>query len=176
MNSLELYFLIVLIDYTQPFTYSFKMHVAWLWRIRHNARHWELHQWNSCASCLHRAYSLVKTPDRKVKVAQLCPTLCNPRDYTVSRPEYWNGQPFPSPGDLPNPGIKPRSPALQADSLLAEPQGKPQNIGVGSPSLLQQIFPTQELNQGLLHCRWILYQDRQGEGLWGYKKGESESM
>ena len=41
-----------------------------------------------------------------------------------SRPEYWNGLPFPSPGDLPNPGIKPRSPALQADSLPAEPQGK----------------------------------------------------
>ena len=42
-----------------------------------------------------------------------------------SRPEYWNGQPFPSPGDLPNPGIKLRSPALQVDSLPAEPQGKP---------------------------------------------------
>ena len=42
-----------------------------------------------------------------------------------SRPEYWNGQPFPSPGDLPNPGIEPRSPALQADCLLAEPPGKP---------------------------------------------------
>ena len=42
-----------------------------------------------------------------------------------SRPEYWSGQPFPSPGDLPNPGIKPRSPALQADSLPAEPPGKP---------------------------------------------------
>ena len=41
-----------------------------------------------------------------------------------SRPEYWSGKPFPSPGDLPNPGIEPRSPALQADSLLAEPQGK----------------------------------------------------
>ena len=38
-----------------------------------------------------------------------------------SRPEYWSGQPFPSPGDLPNPGIKPRSSALQADSLPAEP-------------------------------------------------------
>ena len=42
-----------------------------------------------------------------------------------SRPEYWSGKPFPSPGDLPNPGIEPRSPALQADSLPAEPQGKP---------------------------------------------------
>jgi len=37
-----------------------------------------------------------------------------------SRPEYWSGYPFPSPGDLPNPGIEPRSPALQADSLPTE--------------------------------------------------------
>ena len=42
-----------------------------------------------------------------------------------SRPEHWSGEPFPSPGDRSNPGIKPRSPALQADSLPAEPQGKP---------------------------------------------------
>ena len=41
-----------------------------------------------------------------------------------SRPEYWSGWPFPSPGDLPNPGIKPRSSALQMDSLPAEPQRK----------------------------------------------------
>ena len=45
-----------------------------------------------------------------------------------SRPEYWSGQPFPSPGDLPNPGTKPRSPALQADSLPAETAGKPNSI------------------------------------------------
>ena len=66
--------------------------------------------------------------------------------------------PFPLPGDLRNPGIKPRSPALQADSLPAEPQGKPKNTGVGSLSLLQWIFQTQESNQGLLHCTHILYQ------------------
>ena len=41
------------------------------------------------------------------------------------RQEYWSGLPFPSPGDLPNPGIEPGSPALQADSLLSEPLGKP---------------------------------------------------
>ena len=52
----------------------------------------------------------------KVKVTQLCPTLCDPMDCI----EYW---PFPSPGDLPNPGIKSRSPTLQADSLPPEPQG-----------------------------------------------------
>ena len=62
----------------------------------------------------------------------------------------------PSPGDLPNPGIEPRSPTLQAHSLPAEPQGKPKNPGVGSMSLLQGIFLTQELNHGLLHCRWIV--------------------
>ena len=62
------------------------------------------------------------------------------------------------PGGLPNPGIKPRSHALQVDSLPSEPPGKPKNSGVGSLSLLQGIFLTPELNQGLLHCRWILYQ------------------
>ena len=54
-----------------------------------------------------------------------------------SRPEYWSGLPFLSPEDLPNPGIEPTSPALQADSLPAEPQGKPKNTGVGSLSILQ---------------------------------------
>ena len=42
-----------------------------------------------------------------------------------SRQEYWSGLPFPSPGDLPNPGIEPRSPALEADALTSEPPGKP---------------------------------------------------
>ena len=45
-----------------------------------------------------------------------------------SRPEYWSGYSFPSPGDLSNPGIKPRSPALQVDSLPAEPQGSPRKL------------------------------------------------
>ena len=45
-----------------------------------------------------------------------------------SREEYWNGLPFPSPGDLSNPGIEPGSPALQADSLPAEPPGKPSHL------------------------------------------------
>ena len=75
-----------------------------------------------------------------------------------SRPQYWSWQPFPSPGDLPNPEIELRSPTLQADSFPARPQEKPKNTGVGSLSLLQRNFPTQEPNWGLLHCRWILYQ------------------
>ena len=46
-------------------------------------------------------------------------------------------QPFPSPGNIPYPGIEPQSPALQVDSLLSEPRGKPKNTGAGSLSLLQ---------------------------------------
>ena len=45
----------------------------------------------------------------------------------LSRQEYWSEEPFPSPGDLSDPGVEPRSPALQADSLPAEPPGKPRN-------------------------------------------------
>ena len=70
-------------------------------------------------------------------VTQLCPILCDPMDCShqaslsmgFSRQKYWSVLPFPSPGDLPNPGIKPLSPALQADSLLTEPLGKP-NIDI----------------------------------------------
>ena len=66
-------------------------------------------------------------------VAQSCLILCDPVNYNlpgsfvhgISRHEYLSGLPFPSPGDLPNPGIKPQSPALQADSLPSEPPGKP---------------------------------------------------
>ena len=64
-----------------------------------------------------------------------------------SRPEYWSGYPFPSPGCFSNPGIEPRSIALLVDSLPAEPQGKPKNTGVGSLSLFQWFFLTQELNR-----------------------------
>ena len=48
-----------------------------------------------------------------------------PLSMGFSRQEYWRGEPFPFPGDLPNPGIKPGSPALQADSLPSEPPRKP---------------------------------------------------
>ena len=95
----------------------------------------------------------------KVKVAQLCPTLCEPMDivHGILQVRILEWEAFPSPGYLPNPGIEPRSPALQADSLPAGTPGKPKNTGVGSLSLLQWIFPTQGSNWGLLHYRWILY-------------------
>ena len=62
-----------------------------------------------------------------MKVAHSCLARCDPMDYTVHgilQSKYWNGRPFPSPGDLPNLGIKPRSPTLQVDSFPAELSGK----------------------------------------------------
>ena len=62
--------------------------------------------------------------------------LCDPMGYTVSeilQASILEWMAFPFSTALPNPGIEPRSPALQADSLLVEPQGKPKNTGVGSP-------------------------------------------
>ena len=67
-------------------------------------------------------------PCMKVKVTQSSPTLWNPMTIQFrifSRPEYWSGWPFPSPVDLFNPRIKPRSSTIQADSLPPEPQGSP---------------------------------------------------
>ena len=83
-------------------------------------------------------------------VAKSCPTLVTPCTVArqapvsvgLSRSEYWSGLQFPSPGDLPNPGIKPRSPALQADSLLSEPPEKPLACSLGtsvSPCVLQVL-------------------------------------
>ena len=68
--------------------------------------------------------------------AQWCPALCDPMDCSpqgslsmgFSRQEYWSGLPFPSPGDLPNPGIKPASPALAGGFLTTEPPGNLKNI------------------------------------------------
>ena len=77
-----------------------------------------------CELCIHIQYVIVlvtqsvqpfATPWTVAHHAPLC--------LGSSRREYWSGLPFPSPGDLPNPGIKPRSPALQADSLPSELQG-----------------------------------------------------
>ena len=96
-----------------------------------------------------------------MKVAQLCPNLCHPMDYTVhgilqARILEWVVLPLSRGSCQQRDQIQVSS--MQADSLPAEPPEKPKNTGVGSLSLLQWIFATQELNRGLLHCRQILYQ------------------
>ena len=90
--------------------------------------------------------------------------LCNCMNCSLPGPSVHgdspgkSGLPCPPPEDLPNSRMDPRSPTLQADSLPSEPPGKPKNTTVGSLSLLQEIFPTQESNQGFPHCRRIPYQ------------------
>ena len=85
-------------------------------------------------------YFYLQTMTAAMKLKDTCSldsTLCNPMDYSlphssvhgISRQEYWSGLPCPPPGDLPNPGIEPRSPALWADSLPTKPPGKPKNTG-----------------------------------------------
>ena len=87
--------------------------------------HWSvLASWHTIY-CLNNACLYLKV---KVKITQLCPTLCNPMDYTVNgvlQARILEWVPYPSPGDLPDPGIEPMSPALQVDSLPADPPGKP---------------------------------------------------
>ena len=98
---------------------------------------------------------------KKVKVFQLCPALCDLVDYTVpgilqARILECVAFPFSKGSSQPRDQIQVSH--IAADSLPAEPSGNTKNTGVGSRSLLRQIFLTQELNQGLRHCRRILYQ------------------
>ena len=101
--------------------------------------------------------------------AHSCPTLQDPMDCSLPGSSVHGHSPGKKnrmsclallPGGLPNPGMEPRSPTLQADSLPSEPAGKPKNTREGNLSLLQGIYLTQASNWGLLHCRWILYQLR----------------
>ena len=79
---------------------------------------------------------LARILEVKSEVTQSCPTPCDPMDCSLSgssihgifQQECWSGLPFPSPGDLPDPGIKPGSPTLQADALPSEPPGKPLSV------------------------------------------------
>ena len=101
-------------------------------------------------------------------VAQSCLTLCYPMDYSLpdssvhgilqARILEWVAMPSSrgSSRDQ-NPGIKPRFPTLQVDSIPSEPPGKPKDTGVVSLSLHQGNFPIVQSNRGLLHCRQILY-------------------
>ena len=68
-----------------------------------------------------------------------------PLSMGFSRQEYWSGLPFPSPGCLPNPGIEPRSPTLQAGALASEPSGKPNGYTVSLYFLMTNSLHSKEL-------------------------------
>ena len=99
---------------------------------------------------LHSVSSDSMESESESEVTQPCPTLCDPLDRTThqahlsmgfSRQVYWSALPFPSPGDLPDPGIEPRSPTVQADPLTSEPPGK----------LIQWIILTSTGEDGYVH-------------------------
>ena len=92
-----------------------------------------------CAVLSHSVMSDSLRPHGPARL--LCP-------WGFSRQEYWDGLSCPPPGNLPNPGIKPRSPALEVDSILSESPGKPTNTEMGSLSLLQGNLPDSGIKAG----------------------------
>ena len=76
-----------------------------------------------------------------------------PLSMGFSSQEYWSGLPCPPPGDLPSPGIEPRSPALQVDSLLSKPPGKTKNTRVGSVQFSHSVVSDSLQPHGLQHTR-----------------------
>ena len=95
------------------------------------------------------------------RVTQSCPTLCDPTDYTLhgvlqARILEWVAIPFSRGSSQPR--DRTQVSHIAGGFFTSRATGKPKNTGKGSLSLLQGIFPIQESNQGLLHCRQILYQ------------------
>ena len=107
---------------------------------------------------------LLLSKQGKVKVVQSCLTLCHCTQSTeFSRPEYWSEYPFPSPGELPNPGIECRSPTRQADSLPAEPQGKPRKTHPFKREYnwgFTKIASTAITRNRKMRIKWVIYKDR----------------
>ena len=112
---------------------------------------------------LHKVRTIDQLSDSKpwiyskypLALAKFCLTLCGPVDYVAGqaplsmgfpRQEYWSGSPLPPPGHLPDPGIKPASPALQVDSLPLSHQG--------SPSVTLSIINS-TINVWLYECVWL---------------------
>ena len=77
-----------------------------------------------------------------------------PPSMGFSRQEYWSGLPFPSPGDLPDPGIEPRSPALQADALTSEPPGSPKHNTSQSQFLRREDYTVPDHSILYIYALW----------------------
>ena len=115
--------------------YGFSSNHVWMWELDHKE------------GCENESHSVVSN---SLWSHRLCSPWNSPGQNTgVGNFSFSRGSSQPQ-------GLNPGLPT--STQILYEPQGKPKNTGVGSRSLLQQIFPNPELNQGLLHCRWILYQ------------------
>ena len=106
--------------------------------------------------------------ERRKKVKVIAWLFVTP--WTIQSMEFF--RPSPSPGDLPNPGIEPRSPTLQADSLTAEPQGKPKNTRVGRVAYPFSSGSSWQRNQirvcciaGRFFTSWAIREVLSGENL-----------
>ena len=119
---------------------GFPRHFAELHPIFHSMP-LSFHRSQTCIGLLRHLTPPVSTPlflrhMCSVLITQSCQTLCNPMTVArqaplsmeFSKQDYWSGLPFPSQGDLPDPGIEPESPALQADSLPSEPPPSPEKL------------------------------------------------
>ena len=140
-----------LVKYLQPvgtgsITDSMDMKLSKLWETVKDTGAWH--------AVVHGvAKSQSRLSDWKVKVSQSCPTLCNPMDTPWNSPGQNEGVGSCSflQGIFPNPGIEPRSPALQADSLPAEPPGKPSDWTTGNQSTMVELWlNSRELKAGLV--------------------------
>ena len=105
-------------------------HCTWLRSILIDAGKKKRDRWINLIMTIKSDFTPTSFCARVCLVAQLCPTLCDSMDCSPpgssSRQKYWSEYPFPSLGDLPNPGIELGSPALQADSLPLSSQGSPE--------------------------------------------------
>ena len=113
---------------------------------------------------------------------QFCPTLCNPKDYSppgyrglfmkFPRQEYWSELPFPTPGDLPNSGIEPRSPALAGRFFTIGPPGKPELQWIKS----KYLMTTQSSSLGSRKVNLILRANLRFRAYKSEKEGETKHM
>ena len=113
-------------------SYDFSSSFVWVWEMDHKG--WELKNWcfwTVCVSCSVLSHSA--TPGTLARQASL--------SMGFSRQEYWSGLPFPSPGDLPNPGIEPVSPALAGRFFTTEPLGKPKEYSRTCENMKFRFLP-----------------------------------
>ena len=125
------------------------------------------HPWPEIFSYVRilRLGGILKVKVKSLSCVRLFPTLWTvahqaPPSLGFSRQEYWSGLPFPSPGDLPDPGIEPRSPALQANALTSEPlrcHQKGLSLILGAMNLSNVFFPSILVSQYAMFLRCIMY-------------------
>ena len=129
----------------------------WLWSIPFVLNHNVQPKWSQFTSDFHNCPCSSLSEVKSLSGVRLFATpwmaaYQAPRSMGFSRQEYWSGLPFPSPGDLPNPGIEPRSPALQTDALPSEPPGKTLAFFNNKTS---KLYP-QHRNICVPFCYWTL--------------------